>query len=350
MTRRALWVDAAIVGAGIGGLWIANLLAGRGFSVAICEPRGVGGVQTLASQGIVHSGAKYSLDGTTPLSGAIASMPTRWRACLRGEGEIDLRGVRVLSQTMQLRIGDQTFELDEPVLDVASLVRRLAERVAHRVVAEAVAPESLIVDDAGIERLGLAGCTIRARIYVLAAGAGNETLAQQTGFAPTALRHRPLRQTIVRLRRGASVYAHWAKDARDTEPTLTVTTNGLLMNIGGGVADAGAQRSEAVQIGLVRELLREGFADIDLADAEFETFVAVRAEPDGKTIRDVPDAFVARHGNCLLCLPVKLSLAPRLGDLALAALGRLEPATATWPGDPDRRVVFATPPNHPTPC
>lgn len=347
MTRQALSVDAAIVGAGIGGLWIANLLLGRGLSVAICEPRGVGGVQTLASQGIVHSGAKYGLDGKTSPFGALRSMPDRWRRCLRGDGEVDLRGVRVLSQTMHFRNAEATFALDEPVLDVASLVRRLAERVANRIVAEAIAPESLVVDDAGIERLDLAGCTIRARIYLFAAGAGNEVLARQAGFARTALRYRPLRQTIVRLRRGAGVYAHWAEDARETEPTLTVTTNGLVMSIGGTAADDGAQRGAANHVRLVRQLLREGFGDIDLDGAEFETFVAVRAEPDANTIRD---AFVARQGNCLLCLPVKLSLAPRLGDLVLAELGRFEPAKGAWAGDPNRRVEFATTPYTPAPC
>ncbi|MCE2462213.1 MAG: FAD-dependent oxidoreductase [Pseudomonadales bacterium] len=350
MNRRDLSVDAAIVGGGISGLWIANLLVGRGLSVVICEPRGVGGVQTLASQGIVHSGAKYGRDGTPPLSGALKAMPDRWRACLRGEGEIDLRGVRVLSQEMRFRIGDEALKLDELVLDTVSLVRRLAAPVADRVVAQAVGPESLIVDESGVARLEVADCTILAGTYVFTAGAGNAALAQHAGFARTALRHRPLRQTIVRLRRDAKVYAHWAASDREAEPTLTVTSDGPVMSIGGKVADAGVQRAEAAQIERVRELLHEGFPDIDLDGADFETFAAVRAEPDAKTLRDVPDAFVAHQGNCLLCLPVKLSLAPRLGDLVRAELGDLEPAQAAWAGDPNRRVVYATSPYTHTPC
>ena len=341
-------MDAAIVGGGISGLWIANLLIGRGLSVVICEPRGVGGVQTLVSQGIVHSGAKYALDGAAPLSGALSAMPDRWRACLRGEGDIDLRGVRLLSKEMQFRIGADTLKRDEPVLDVASLVRRLGERVADRVVEQAVAPESLVVGKSGIERIELAACTIRAGIHVFAAGAGNEALAQHAGFAGTPLRHRPLRQTIVRLHRGAKTCAHWVPSTHEAEPTLTVTSDGRLMSIGGKVGDAGVQRAEAAQIAQVREHLREGFPDIDLDGADFETFVAVRAEPDAKS--DVPDAFVARQGNCLLCLPVKLSLAPRLGDLVLAELGDLEPAPATWAGDPHHRVLYATSPYTRSPC
>ena len=349
MNQRDLSVDVAIVGGGIGGLWIANLLVGRGLSVVIFEPRGVGGVQTLASQGIVHSGAKYARDGTPPLSSALKAMPNRWRACLRGEGEIDLRGVRVLSQEMRLCIGDEVLKLDELVLDTVSLVRRLAAHVADWVVAQAVGPKSLIVDESGVARLELADSTIRARTYVFTAGAGNEALAQHAGFTRTALRHRPLRQTIVRLRRDTEVYAHWAASDCEAQPTLTVTSDGPVMSIGGTVADAGVQRAEGAQIALVRELLDEGFPDIDLDGADFETFIAVRAEP-AKTLRDVPDAFVARQGNCLLCLPIKLSLAPRLGDLVRAELGDLEPAQPAWAGDPNRRVVYATSPYTHTPC
>ena len=55
-------VDVAIVGGGIAGLWIANLLLRRGINVALCEADAVGGSQTGAAQGIIHSGAKYALD------------------------------------------------------------------------------------------------------------------------------------------------------------------------------------------------------------------------------------------------------------------------------------------------
>ena len=350
MTRRSLSVDAAIVGGGIGGLWLANLCAGRGLSFVVCEPQGVGGVQTLASQGIVHGGAKYALDGTSPLAGVLKAMPNRWRACLGGTGEVDLRGVRVLAEKVDIRIGDETIEVADFVLDVPSLVRRLARPIAHRIVASPVSPGALVGDGSGIERIELDTCTIHARVFVLAAGAANTTLAQRAGFAHAPIRHRPLRQTIVRPRRSARVYAHWMSSRRDAEPTLTVTSHGSLLSIGGTIADTGANRDEAAQIVLVKDLLRQAFPAIDIEDAGFMTFVAVRAEPASNAIRDLPDAYVARHGNCLLCLPVKLSLAPRLGDLALAELGDMRPATGTWSGGSDRRVVYATSPYARSPC
>ena len=350
VTRRSLSVDAAIVGGGISGLWLANLLRQRGLSVVLCEARGVGGVQTLASQGIVHGGSKYGLDGTSPLAGALREMPDRWRSCLAGTGEVDLRGVDVLSSKFDILSADGAFEVDDFVVDVPSVVRRLARSLAHRVVATTVSPNCLVANASGVERIELDTCTIHARAYVLAAGAGNTSLAQQAGFSPAALQHRPLRQTIVRLRRSISVHAHWMSGTRDAEPTLTVTSHGSLLSIGGAVADAGASRGEAAHIVLVKDLLRLAFPSIDVDGAGFETFVAVRAEPASDAIRNLPDAYVERKGNCLLCLPVKLSLAPRLGDLVSAALGALEPASDSWSGDPNSRVAYAASPYSPSPC
>ncbi len=344
MDRSTLVVDAAIVGGGIAGLWIAHLLSRRGLAVVVLEPRGVGGIQTLASQGIVHGGAKYALDGTASLAGALKEMPDRWRACLGGSGEVDLRGVGVLAEKIDIRIGDETLAVDDLVLDVPSLVRRLARPIADRIVAAPVSQDALVGDGAGIERIDLDTCSIHARVYVLAGGAGNTSLAQQAGFPDAPIRHRPLRQTIVRPRRSARVYAHWMSSRRDAEPTLTVISHGSQLSIGGTVADTGANRDEAAQIGLVKDLLRQAFPAIDVEAAGFKTFVAVRAEPATSVIRDLPDAYVARHGNCLLCLPVKLSLAPRLGDLALAELGDFRGANGTWPGGPDHGVAYATSP------
>ena len=54
-------------------------------------------------RGIVHGGLKYALGGkATAASRALAAMPARWRACLAGRGDIDLRGVPLLAEHMHL--------------------------------------------------------------------------------------------------------------------------------------------------------------------------------------------------------------------------------------------------------
>ena len=343
-------MDVAIIGAGIAGLWLANLLAKRGFSVALCDGAPVGGAQTAASQGIVHSGVKYVL-GTAPAATALAQMPRRWRECLAGHGEVDLRGVRVIAEQMQVLMRDGSAAPRLPdfadfVVDMPSLVRRLAEPVRHRLCNVTVDAEALVLGPAGLRRIEAHGCRLRASVYVFAAGVGNAALVQRIGASGVAMRRRPLRQTWIRLRGEApNVFAHCFASASRPPPELTVTSHGRTLSIGGKVADDGAARSEAEHIGVVRALLAAHLPAVDLTGAEFHTLRIDRAEP-AEVVAEPPqqDAFVARHGNCLICWPAKLSLAPRLGDQVLTELAALRPAADAWPGDANAVLRYATPP------
>jgi glycine/D-amino acid oxidase-like deaminating enzyme len=92
--------DIIVFGGGIAGLWLTNILLREGYDVILIEGDRLGCGQTLASQGMIHGGQKYVLEGvmTAPAS-AILAMPARWQASLEGRGEIDLAGVEVLSDT-----------------------------------------------------------------------------------------------------------------------------------------------------------------------------------------------------------------------------------------------------------
>ena len=80
-----------VIGGGIAGLWLLNLLTRRGYGAVLLEAGALGCQQTLASQGMIHGGLKYALSGMlTGASEAIAAMPDRWAANLAGRGEIDL--------------------------------------------------------------------------------------------------------------------------------------------------------------------------------------------------------------------------------------------------------------------
>jgi len=98
-----LCTDVLIVGGGIAGLWLNARLRRQGFSTLLVENASLGGGQSLKSQGIIHGGAKYALHGAlSGASEAIADMPRRWREALAGTGELDLSGVRVLSDAHYL--------------------------------------------------------------------------------------------------------------------------------------------------------------------------------------------------------------------------------------------------------
>ncbi|MFN7609893.1 MAG: FAD-dependent oxidoreductase, partial [bacterium] len=52
--------DVVLIGGGIAGLWLANVLQQKGYTVALLEENTLGGEQTLASQGMIHGGQKYT--------------------------------------------------------------------------------------------------------------------------------------------------------------------------------------------------------------------------------------------------------------------------------------------------
>src|SRR5580700_5954967 len=101
--KNTIKTDILIVGGGIAGLWLLNLLKKRGFSVVLLESDALGSGQTGKSQGIIHGGMKYALQGIlTPAAKAMSHMPTVWKQCLEGHGEINLSQVPILSSKQYL--------------------------------------------------------------------------------------------------------------------------------------------------------------------------------------------------------------------------------------------------------
>lgn len=370
--EEAIDVDVAIVGAGVAGLWLANLLSGKGLAVAVCEAEAIGGVQTMAAQGIVHGGLKYALGGRAgAAAAALRAMPARWRAALAGRDEVDLRGVSVCAKRLQLwasvaavpralaagwlvetpgRSAPATqpfgrgrlLPLDDFVIDVPGLVRHLAAPIRHRVLQSAVMPEHIVPGPRGVTGIATRLGTLRAAAYVFAAGAGNAALAAKAGFTAVAMVRRPLRQASVRLPQPASVFAHCLLRPFGTAPDLTITSHGRTLYVGGRIASANLDRPAAVQLATLRRQLARVLPGLDLAGAEFDILEADRAEPAAGGHRQ-GDVFVAEHGNCLLCWPGKLSLAPRLGDVVAERLAALRPRPDSWPGHA-ASVRFAAPP------
>ena len=370
--------DVAVVGGGVAGLWVLNLLASRGYKVLLCEAEALGNAQSIASQGMIHGGIKYALGAAlTGASEAISRMPDRWRRCLAGTGEIDLQAVEVVARSYHMwsdgklgKLGSflaskalrgrvealqrtefpQIFqnplftgtvhELTDLVLDVNSLIHTLAKPYAASLLTGRVTRTAFNAHG-DVQSLELDnGRTLQARQVIFCAGAGNSRFSDDLKAAghshAPATQLRPLHQVFVRHPELQELYAHCLTGIRSAEPRLTITTHAtnnqvgdnrqIGWYIGGHLATKGVKRTRDAQIEVTQRELALTLPWIDWHKAEIETLRIDRAEPRQHLGTKPDEACVVSCGNAMLCWPTKLSLVPDLGDQVLNAINPAEPA------------------------
>lgn len=288
-SAQATTVDVAIFGGGVAGLWLLNRLRKAGFQAILLEADRLGAGQTRYAQGIIHGGTKYALTGKlTGSSEAIAEMPALWRACLHGEGELDLRAVKLLStnqfmwstESLTSRMAGffasklmrsrtrtaegnerpevfrnpafkgQVYRLEEPVLDTASLVQALAE--PHRDAIFRLPPmqsgsnpspsgrgegergshsDFSFARSEGVWQVTLSegGQSVRfeAKRLVFAAGKGNAALLERIGRDTPPMQLRPLKMVMLRGGKGAPLPGRLYAHClgASANPRITVTTH-----------------------------------------------------------------------------------------------------------------------------
>ncbi|WP_296259108.1 MULTISPECIES: NAD(P)/FAD-dependent oxidoreductase [unclassified Pseudomonas] len=357
----ALSTDVLIVGAGVAGLWLNARLRRQGFSTVLVESAGLGGGQTFKSQGIIHGGAKYALHGAlSGASEAIADMPRRWREALDGNGELDLRGVRLLSEAHYLwspgtiagnltsffaskavrgrvdqvkgselpaalqdpRFKGKVYRLAELVIDVPSLVAKLAELAGDSLLAgDVIEP---LRDEGQLTGLRVDGRDIRAQRVVLSAGEGTADLLKAFNISQPTMQRRPLHMVLVKGPTLKPLYAHCL--GAGPKPRITVTThpaaNGQwVWYLGGDIAEAdGVARGPAEQIAFAKRELSQLLPWVDLGQAQFATLRVDRAEPQQSGLVRPDNAYLDVQGRLLVGWPTKLALAPDFADRVLASL------------------------------
>jgi glycine/D-amino acid oxidase-like deaminating enzyme len=363
MTKKAdplLYLDPSydiiIFGGGVAGLWLLNILTNAGFDVHLIEKESLGGYQTMASQGMIHGGQRYLL-GTDSSAHAesVAALPARWDACLGGTGEVDLTGVRVLSETQfmwpaggrlakfALSAGTVTlnaktqkldgfgvpkaisgvsasdvFELPEKVLDVGSLVKALSEPHSDRIHRAEV--EWLTRD--GI--LTVSGSQIKARGVICAAGLGNEEYLNMLDAGKASSQRRPLRQFMVKSM-PLALYGHGITTSY--RPRVTVTSHplpsgGFVWYLGGALADETLAFADNDAVAFAKKEMKQIFGHLDWTGKQWAAWHCVRAEPYCSNGRLPDGPVVQEYGSALVVWPTKLTLTPLLGDQVLARLAQ----------------------------
>ncbi len=369
-------MDAVIFGGGAAGLWLLDELTRAGVSTLLLEAGDLGSGQTIASQGIIHGGLKYTLGGLfTPSARAISQMPLLWRRCLAGEAKPNLSGTRLraefchLWQTASLKsrlamIGaraglrvkpvkldrnerpallQQTpgmvARLDEQVLEPASLIADLSHQHSRRIIKievphglEMVRGES---DDVELIRLINPDTgeplDVRSGVVIFAAGEGNADLREMVGLPGQAMQRRPLQMVMIRRAENLPLFNGHCVDGASTRVTITSTrdyADRVVWQIGGHIAEIGVAMEPDQLIETAKSELRAVLPALNLSGIEWATYRVDRAEPatPGGSRPDEP--YAARERNIITAWPTKLALVPEMVRLVMEQI-QIPPDAAT---------------------
>jgi glycerol-3-phosphate dehydrogenase len=349
-------VDTVIIGGGPAGLWTLHELVRRGRDAILLESDRLGSGQTIASQGIIHGGLKYTLNGLmTGAAQAIRDMPERWRDALVGKAQPDLSATRLRSQHCHLwrtaslssrlgmvgakaglrvkprkitgrdvpealsHVASDVYRLDEQVIDPASFLAALSGPLLDRIVRVDPAGFEFVRDAKGlIEKIEWPGrATFAPRQVVLTAGLGNANLRELAGLGDAMMQRRAVHMILARGERLPDLNGHCV-DGNKTRVTITTDRDSAgrtVWQIGGQVSEDGTEMSP-------EQLIPHAIAEVGeclsypeyLSETQWSTYRLDKAEVMTAQRTRPDDAFTHRQGNVITAWPTKLALVPRLAD------------------------------------
>jgi hypothetical protein len=317
--------DIIIHGGGIAGLWTLARLKNLGYDALLVEPNAIGGVQTIASQGIIHSGLKYAIGGkVNSLAREISAMPDVWRDALNGSGPVDLSKAKTTADTQYLmipkgmvgsilKIGAKSFfgtevekikwppevsasgfqgtlvDMGEPVFDVPSVVRALAEPYMNCI------------------RKSADG--VRAAKHIYTAAGGNDESGIET-------QRRPLLMGLLK----NPPFPLWVHLVGPSDkPIATITThqmeNGeMAWYFGGQVAERGKNENPDDVYKAMFDALKKYMPLTEIENAELAVLPIdrIEAKPSVGVMPDTP--VLHNKGDKLYAWPTKLTFAPMMAD------------------------------------
>ncbi len=369
-------IDVLIFGGGGAGLWLLDELHRQGYSTCLLESHALGTGQTIASQGIIHGGLKYTLSNLIdPGAKAIANMPLLWRECLAGKSQPNLSQTQLRTESchlwrtgsaksrfgmtgarMVLRVKPQdialaqwpsvlqgldgsVYRLDEQVIQTDSFLQALAD--AHQDRLLKINPKEGLAFQTSklghVEQVTLAHedhtLTLRPRKIVFAAGQGNAALRQSVGLDPALMQTRPLHMVMVRgLPKEAILNGH-CTDFSQTRVTITTDHDSqgrVVWQVGGQISEDGINMEPTELIHHAKAEIQAVIPNVDLSDTQWATFRVNRAEAHTRAGRRPEGVTLFEDGNVITAWPTKLALVPQL---AADLLHRLDIEPAEGGGD-----------------
>ncbi|MFK7872362.1 MAG: FAD-dependent oxidoreductase [Oligoflexales bacterium] len=356
---QILQAPVTIVGGGIAGLWTYRRLQDAGIPALLIEAEELGNGQTIASQGMVHGGQKYALQGRkTPQSEALKTMPQRWDHSLRGDPSeaIDLSQTHKLSdhqilwttgllssissffasKTMNARVHltqqehpafpfqsfkGQLYHLQEKVLDMSSLLRDLARDQRGIIKGNCEHIERKI--DGSVDSIscsiGHEKVQIKSSLFLFTAGLGNELICDQIKPNHQMTQRRPLKQIMIRGHL-PSIFGHCI--TADPRPRITITTHqhssgDSIWYLGGLIAEKVKDKNEEEAIPIIVKELNNLFPWHPWSSPLQVGFLTkIRAEASNKgQLHDSPQ--ITHEKNWVVIWPTKMTFAPAVGDQIL---------------------------------
>ncbi len=355
-----------IVGAGIAGLWSFNVLRTKGYDVILLEKDTIGGVQSMASQGMIHGGQRYALQGVlNSHSESIAAMPGVWDQALKGEITPNLSSAKILSskqymwspggltsnvtsffasKAMNSRVDSldradwpeifkahakfkgKIYELDEVVLDIQSVASALSKDYLGQIIK--IDQLQLNVKNEKLESViitqGSEDLELTADQFIFTAGLGNEDIASLLWPNKKTTQRRPLKQVLVDDVE-FPLYAHCI--TVDPRPRVTVSahpkTNGkYTWYLGGLVAVKHITDSDEQAIDFAKQELKTLFPFIDWDNKKWSTLLIDRAEPYTSNGFLPEGPAIMEKENTMLAWPTKLTFAPAITNKLLNVLDK----------------------------
>lgn len=357
--------DVVIFGGGVMGLWLLDDLINAGYSAILLEKHALGAGQTVASQGIIHGGLKYTLSGKpTQSATAVKELPHVWRRCLEGNRRPDIRATPMRSSYCHLWSTDSlrsklgmfgashalavkpvSLPRDEwPTVlrDIRGSVQTLDEQVISPpgLIAAMAAPHwdriLKVGNDCGVtfvrndnERLSIQmhkqskskRLTFTPKNIVFAAGEGNAALREQVNLSAQAMQRRPVQMILAR---GdlPELNGHCV-DGNRTRVTITTDRDSAgrtIWQIGGQVSEDSVAMTGEALIAYTKKELEAILPNIDLQGIEWATYRVNKAEGTQKGGKRPATEVILHEGNVTTVWPTKLVLAPSASQGVMQAL------------------------------